>query len=942
MRQRQGFFTIMILVYLMPHLGALTSHRHANAKEGYHHPAAPLNHGITRIVVQVHDLPMYRAELIDLAKNLILLREGDQFSPDLVQESIEALKLSKRFQEIYVDSELEREGIALLFDLKPFRLISDIKIYGEFPLFERELLKAMTSYVGDVYIHEDLHKQASLIAEVFKREGFLTPKVKATAREDPEDGNFTIHITIDKGPYLTLEKLDITGNRAFSHMNLKSRMKIWRASLLPGSSGRFIEGDLAKDVNNLIYFYRKSGYPDAIIEHTITKDPAAPSVSVFVTIHEGSRYEVEFLGNETFGEDTLRKDLILFTEGNKNDLGLRKSVKKIKNRYRMAGFLEAQVKIEEMIVTEKHQTSRMIRFVIEEGPQSIVSSIQLRGNQAFDDERIKKQMLTRMPGFREEGAFVPETLEDDVSAIKSLYRKHGFMDTEIGIEVKRSVDKRNVDITLEIDEKTQTLIASVELIGITAISEQEAYNVLRMKEGKPFRRYMVQSDENSISSLISKRGYPHVRVKGEVSINREESKARVTYYVDEGPHVTMGHVHYTGNFKTRKRILQREFQMVQGEPFSLEKMLESQRDIRNLGIFNSVRFRTIGLKEKREQVHLLVDIEEKKPYFIQAGGGYETSKGFYLNAKAGDHNLFGTNKDAWVAGEMSQIGYHSEFGITEPRLFGTRIATTFGMYSERTEEFNQDFGTKSFGSSLGFSRKWPRDFKAGLNFGFEQREQFKRDSYGDTTDSEDDDIFEPRSILVITPSIGYDTRDSFIRPRRGIFSFFSVDISKGIRNSLDDFFKYSYDVRLYFTPLPRLTFAWLGRAGYIDPFGPAERIVDDQLFYLGGTSDVRGFSENMLRIDVNGDPVGGLSMLAGSAEARIDLGHNVEFTLFYDVGYVGNTYVESVSDDTRSSVGVGLRYVTPVGPIGFLYGIKLAPEEGESPGRLHFSVGYTF
>jgi len=98
----------------------------------------------------------------------------------------------------------------------------------------------------------------------------------------------------------------------------------------------------------------------------------------------------------------------------------------------------------------------------------------------------------------------------------------------------------------------------------------------------------------------------------------------------------------------------------------------------------------------------------------------------------------------------------------------------------------------------------------------------------------------------------------------------------------------------------------------------------------------------MLRIDANGSPVGGRSMMAGSGEARIDLGSNVELTLFYDVGYVGNTYVESVSDDTRSSVGVGLRYVTPIGPIGFLYGIKLEPEEGESKGRLHFSVGYTF
>jgi len=930
-------------MWLLHALIGSTSYGHAKEKEADLHSPANLDQRITRIIVKVGDLPDYEAELAELARNLIVLREGDLFSPDLVQESIEALRMSKRFREIHVDSEPESEGIALLFHLNAFRLIKDIKIYGEFPLFEREILKAMTVYVGEVYSDEELHKQAALIADVFNGEGFANPKVEVTAAEDPEDGNFILIVDIDKGPYFALARLDIKGNRAFSDMKLKSGMKAWRASLLPGTSGRFIERDLARDISDVTSYYRKRGYPDVMIEREITKDAETETVSVFIKVNEGLRYVIEFTGNEAFGEDTLRKDVILFKEGNRNDLGLRKSVKAIKDRYRMAGFLEATVKIEEeRRAAGEDETIRMIGFVIEEGPQTMVSSIKFMGNKAFDDTKLEKQMLTRVPGVRERGVFVPEILEDDIRAIKSLYRKHGFMDTEIVKEVTWSADKRNVEITLEIEEKVQTLVASIEVIGITAISKEEAYVTLQMKEGEPFRGYMLQSDENTLSALISRKGYPHVTVTGEVGIGEDRSKARVSYYVDEGLRVTMGHIHYTGNFKTEKRILQREFQMAPGEPFSLHKLLQSQRSIRNMGIFNSVRFRAIGLKEKREEVHLLVDLEEKKPYFIQAGGGYETNKGFYLHAKAGDSNLFGTNKDAWIAGEVSQIGYRSELGITEPRLFGTQIATTFGLYSERREEFNQDFGTRSLGSSLGFSRTWFQHSSTGLSFRFERKEQFVRDSTGDAAYFEDEDMLKPRSILVTTPSIRYDTRDSFIRPRKGILSSLSVDVSKGIRNSLDDFLKYRYDVRLYTTPFDRLTFACLGRAGYIDPFGTAERIPDDQLFYLGGTSDVRGFRENMLRIDPDGSPVGGLSMLGGSVEARIDLGRNVEFTLFYDVGHVSSTYVESVSNDTRSSVGVGLRYITPVGPIGFLYGIKLAPEEGESPGRIHFSIGYTF
>jgi outer membrane protein insertion porin family len=618
----------LTLMCLLHALIGFTSYGHAKEKEADLHPPAHLDQRITRIIVKVRDLPDYEAELAELARNLIVLREGDRFSPDLLQESIEALKISKRFREIHVDYERENEGIALLFHLKAFRLIKDIKIYGEFPLFEREILKAMTIYVGEVYIPEELHKQAALIADVFKGEGFPNPKVEVTATEDPEDGNFILIIEIDKGRYLALARLDIKGNRAFSDTKLKSRMKTWRASLLPGTSGRFIGRDLDRDIRNVTSYYRKSGYPDVMIEHEITKDAETDTVSVFIKINEGLGYVVEFTGNEAFGEDTLRKHVILFKEGNKNDLGLRKIVKAIKDRYRMAGFLEATVKIEEeRRATGEDETIRMIRFVIDEGPQAMVSSIRFMGNQAFDDTKLKKQMLTRVPGVREKGMFVPEILEDDIRAIKSLYRKHGYMDTEIVKEVKRSADKRNVEITLEIEEKVQTLVASVEVIGITAISGQEAYNALQMREGEPFRRYMMQSNENALSALISEKGYPHVKVTGEIGISEDRTNARVSYYVDEGLRVKMGHVHYTGNFKTEKRILQREFQMAPGEPFSLDKLLQSQRSIRNMGIFNSVRFRAIGLKEKREEVQLLVDVEEKKPYFIQAGGDMRQTGG---------------------------------------------------------------------------------------------------------------------------------------------------------------------------------------------------------------------------------------------------------------------------------------------------------------------------
>ncbi|HKK91481.1 MAG TPA: BamA/TamA family outer membrane protein, partial [Desulfobacteraceae bacterium] len=159
---------------------------------------------------------------------------------------------------------------------------------------------------------------------------------------------------------------------------------------------------------------------------------------------------------------------------------------------------------------------------------------------------------------------------------------------------------------------------------------------------------------------------------------------------------------------------------------------------------------------------------------------------------------------------------------------------------------------------------------------------------------------------------------------------------------LDRFLKYRLDIRKYYSPFQRITFAFLSRMGYIDPIGSSETVAEDHLFFLGGISDVRGFKENMLMYDADGDTSGGLSSVAASMEARIDLAAGFELTLFVDTGRIDDTLSNTLADGFRTSVGTGLRYMTPIGPVGLLYGRKIDPRDGESSGRFHFAIGYTF
>lgn len=902
---------------------------------------------ISRIEIVIQDAPGDNEYWQKLARSLITVKEGDSFSPESVERSIELLQKSEQFETIHIDSRDTADTLHLIFNLTPFRRIKNIVIENAFPIFEKEVLNAMTIYTGDAYVESELPKQSELIRKVFIEEGFYEPIVDIAGKRDPEDGNYTIFIDVNKGPFLEFDKITIRGNHAFSDTRLKLKMKTSTALLMPGTSGRFVEKNFKKDIDSLKTFYWGKHFPDAVVEYAVDKNKKTNTASAVITIQEGPKYDIDFSGNEEFWGFTLKKDLVLFREGNPNDSGLRKSVENIVQRYKTKGYSDVSVKPVEETTTENGKTIREITFMIDEGPQTIVDTIAISGNSGFGDEKIMAQMLTRPPGFLNNGSYSEDILEEDMAAIRAFYYKNGFLETDVQKTVKISDDKTKVDIALHIDEGVQTMISSVNIKGLKVISNQEACQDMKMKPGEPFRQFLIKDDAAAIASRVSEQGHPYVKIQNDVSISDDQSQADLTYHVDEGPYVKMGDIYFRGNFRTRQKILLNEIELKSEAPFSLRKMLESQKNIRDLDIFNTVNFKTFGLEEKMDEVDLIIETEEKKPYYLEVGGGYDTERGFFLHSTIGDRNLLGLNKDIWASGEISEIGYRVESGISEPRFFGSRITAAFSLFIEERSEFNKNYGIRTYGSSLNFNRKWFKEtFTTALNFRYEKREQFQRDEKTwkkQAADVNIDDEFEPRNILVTTPSASYDTRDSLVRPRKGLYSSFAVDISKGLDNSnLDDFFKYRFDARYYYSPIDWLTFAGLGRIGYITPYGSTDMVPDDQLFYLGGVSSVRGFDENMLRYDPDGKPLGGRQAYSGSLEARIDLGLNFELALFYDIGMIEDAEINVGSDELRSSAGAGLRYITPIGPIGFLYGIKLDRDAGESFGELHFSIGYTF
>lgn len=914
------------------------------AEDGASHQGGPAGIGtmISGVTIHVDGDGGRETQLEAFAQHLVDLDKGTELTADGLQQAIKSLKQSGLFREIDIpDPVLDKGGVSIHFNLKAYKRIKDVKVFKAFPLMEKRVKNAMRLYAGDPYKPLPLKEKEERVEELYRKAGYPNPDVTITAFEE-EDG-VVIHVRVDKGEYYRISDVEVLGNKAFSDFRLKLRTDTYKASLLLGDGNRFISEKLDQDIKDLIRLYRSKGYADVSIQAENDRDEFEKHDSIRFIIDEGPKYVFFFQGNDEFRDFTLKKEIDLIRRGNPGDTALKRGIRAIRDKYHKSGYKNVYVSMESKFLMRKGKKIRKVTFVVDEGERSIIEDLAFKGNRNLSDRELGKQVLTRSEGMFTSGGFDPRVLSEDIAAMKSMYRKKGFQDPEITPLFSWRRDKhknRRSTLTFEINEGRRTLVGTIRLPGLGVMAEEEAKALLNMKEGGGFSQNLMDGDATTLSAAISEKGYPRVTVKPEVVFDDSMERVQVVFYVDQGPYIAMGDIVVLGNFLTKRKIIVEEMELLPGDPFSLSKFLESQRNIRNINALYGADFKEFGLVEKKDRVDLVVGVQEKKPYYFQAAAGYDTSRHAYINSKLGDRNLLGLNEEGWIAGELSEIGYRAETGLTEPRFLGTRISSTLNLFTETLEELNKDFGTQTHGMTLHFSRDFWTNVNTSLAFSYQYRDQYQLDA--DVVPADEVELYKGRRMVVTSPAISYDSTDSFIRPKKGVFTSLGLDISKALGDAPDEFLKYSFQANVYRSPLSFLTLAFRFRYGYIQPTGGTTLIPDDQLLFLGGTANVRGFDENMLRYDFSKDPVGGRERVMGSVEIRTDLPYNLELTTFFDTGRVGKTETDEGIGRFRSSVGAGIRYLTPIGPVGFLYGFKLNPETTESKGQLHFTIGYSF
>ncbi len=244
-----------------------------------------------------------------------------------------------------------------------------------------------------------------------------------------------------------------------------------------------------------------------------------------------------------FQPPQLKNDLVFWNDGKINDIGIKRSIRKIKTRYQKAGYLEPQINIREIqSPSEETALEKVFGITINEGPKTRIDRIRIAGNNALPATEIEKQILSQPGGIFKSGALVQETLDEDLQAIAALYFSKGYRTSEITPDVSLTPDRTQADIQINIHEGMQTIVSEITITGLHAISQQAALDALSLKTGSPFFEDTLEKDKNKLTELISETGHPHVQVQTQVTFSDDPLRARIEYRIDEGPYVAMGDV----------------------------------------------------------------------------------------------------------------------------------------------------------------------------------------------------------------------------------------------------------------------------------------------------------------------------------------------------------------------------------------------------------------
>lgn len=702
---------------------------------------------------------------------------------------------------------------------------------------------------------------------------------------------------------------------------------------------------LAKHIQDDVKSVFRMGYfGDVRVEASNT--PEGKVVTFQVTEKETLR-NIEVTGNNELDDEEI-KDLLRMRQGSVlNVNSLRDARREIENLYKEKGYHHVEVSYE---IEPVPDTRADVNFVIKEGEKVFVKEIFFEGNNAFDDDTLEDVMKTAEKDwfslFTSSGDLDYEVLDQDVSKIAAYYHNHGYIQARVG-EPDITYDGRWIHIIIKIEEGPQFMVGRVDLEGDLIQPKDILLEKIRICRQGVYNREVIRQDILALGDIYSDAGYAYPDISPRIDQDFEEHKANITYVINKGPLVYFEKIIIAGNTKTRDKVIRRELNVYEQELYSGRRLKRGAQNLYRLDFFEDIKINTAKGSADDKMV-LKIDVTEKPTGTFSFGGGYSSVDNVFFMASISQRNFLGRGQ---TLNFRAQLGGRSNtfiLGFTEPWLFDTPLTAGIDIY--KTEMDYDTYDKDSTGGTIRFGYPVLDYTRAFLSYNYDR---------SDITDLNYDDasyaIMDMEGINVahtLTGVLRRDSRDRVFQPTKGSDNSITVKHAGTPFGGDIGYTKFVGDSGWYF-PLFWDTVGLLhGRIGFIGG-DSAGKVPVWERFYLGGIGSVRGYEwrdispteDPHAKPDDEGDPVGGNKMLQFNVEFMFPIvkKSGLQGVLFYDTGMSYDNGENMDLGELRSSIGYGIRWFSPMGPIRLEYGYILDDKQGQKgEGRFEFAMGAAF
>ncbi|MDB5746709.1 MAG: bamA [Massilia sp.] len=669
---------------------------------------------------------------------------------------------------------------------------------------------------------------------------------------------------------------------------------------------------------------------------------------------------VDFTGTKEFEKDMLIKALRDIGVGETkiyDKASVDRAEQELKRQYLSHGLYGVKITT---TITPIERNRVNVMFNVDEGDVARIKGINIVGNKAFSDKELRDVLQLSTSGwltwYSKADQYSKTKLTGDLESIKSFYLDRGYLEATVeSTQVSITPDKREIYLTINITEGEKYTVSSVALEGETFGREDELRQLILLQPGKTYSGTLQEASNKRIAARLGTFGYAFASVNANPEINREKREVAFTFVVDPGKRAYVRHINIAGNTVTRDEVIRREFRQFESSWYDGDKVKLSRDRVDRLGYFKEVKVDTPESPGTGDQVDVNLTVEEKPTGNFMIGGSFSQAEKFTFTASVQQANFAGSGQTVGIDLNTSKYSRTIAFSNTNPYFTEDGISRAFQLYHRTTRPplenigsytVRQNGGNMTFG--VPFSETDTVYFGAGLertSLTTDETSPTLYQSFVAQNGGPANGIGTATSMAIpLTAAWGRDSRDSALTPSIGRYQRANIEI-----DVLGDakYYRLVYEQQWYRPITSWMTLALRGEFDYGKGIGGDVYPVFKN-FYAGGIGSVRGYESSTLGVvdPRYGDAIGGSKRVIGNVELQFPFPGSKDRSLrwftFVDGGQVFQEKSKIYLGELRYSAGIGLSWISPVGPLRLSYAKPLNAKPGDQEERFQFQMGTGF